>query len=120
MNIPDSSLYRQFIILLENPEEILGKNWLTVLHFWKYLDSLNQEQILVVRERFENHSEITREYQSELFDRVGLNTKLPFVQFRGIEGMYSVNTRTTMELMLMDELLAESRTLLFVPLFDGL
>jgi hypothetical protein len=39
--------------VLENPEEFLGPNFEAVLNFWLILDELSEEQIKVVKERYE-------------------------------------------------------------------
>jgi hypothetical protein len=38
--------------VLENPEEFLGPNFEAVLNFWLILDDLSEEQIKVVKERY--------------------------------------------------------------------
>jgi hypothetical protein len=40
------------IDIIKNPE-ILGPNWQTVLHFWKYADSLSEAQWETVGKRYE-------------------------------------------------------------------
>jgi hypothetical protein len=51
--------------VLENPEEFLGPNFEAVLNFWLILDDLSEEQIKVVKERYnafyvENRSECVK------------------------------------------------------------
>jgi hypothetical protein len=123
MNIPDSSFYRQNVNYLEEPQKTLGENWLTVLNFWRYLDKLTLEQKQVVNGRYIQAVEdslIPFDYEGRLFDRVGGTRDFPYTRLE-IDGLhYSVTTRTTFELILMDQLLSERKTLIFVPLFDSL
>jgi hypothetical protein len=37
---------------IDNPEEILGENYQSLLNFWIYLDTLDVEQWLVVSDRY--------------------------------------------------------------------
>jgi hypothetical protein len=46
-NFVDRQLY--YKRALENPEEYLGPNWMDVLNFWIYLDTLSFEQFETVR-----------------------------------------------------------------------
>jgi hypothetical protein len=39
--------------VLENPEEFLGPNFEAVLNFWLILDELSEEQLRVVKKRYE-------------------------------------------------------------------
>ena len=39
--------------VLENPEKFLGPNYKEVLNFWLILDDLSQEQLRVVKERYD-------------------------------------------------------------------
>ena len=123
MNIPNSRLYRNFECELQNPRKALGKNWLTVLHFWRYLDSLTEEQQITLQSRFVTYrgSFSYDNYSQLLFDRVAsAHPRFPFTGLHHPTVHYSVLSRATFEIILMDQLLEEGRKLMFIPLFDKL
>jgi hypothetical protein len=43
--------------VLSNPEKYLGPNWVKVLDFWLYLDTLSEEQLKDVEERYDASSD---------------------------------------------------------------
>ena len=45
---------------LTNPQDFLGPNYETVLNFWKWIDSLSEEQWKVVTDRYRNLDDAAR------------------------------------------------------------
>jgi len=40
---------------LTNPQDFLGPNWQTILHFWKYIESLSEDQWSQVYDKENDH-----------------------------------------------------------------
>ena len=121
MNIPNSRLYKNFECELQNPQIAFGKNWLTVLHFWRYLDSLTKEQKITLQSRFVTYSErhSYASYSQLLYDRVSLaHPRFPFISLFLQSVNYTVLTRATFEIILMDQLLDEGYKMVFLPMFE--
>lgn len=106
------SEYLQKTDALENPQNYLGPNYLSVLNFWLYLDNLSKEQM-------EKCSKIHR--SMELID-------LPEAT---IVGSYNAWNSThiflgiaaadaTYELINLESLLQNGYTVKYIPLFDNL
>ena len=113
---------------LTNPQEFLGQNYETVLNFWKWMDSLNQDQWSIVADRYRNLDPAAR--------NVALYTAWPAVRDAardaaldaaweaardaagGAAGYAAASA--TYELMGMHLLLEQGKKLVFVPMFDGL
>jgi len=113
-----------------NPEEYLGPNWETVLHFWKYIGSLNDEQMDVVSARYfeldesdeidvPTHDTAIFSLSSEVCD---YNEEAADSAYDNTMGMGSDSAAryATFELICMHLLLGQGNKLLYVPLFDGL
>ena len=107
-----------------DPEKFLGPNWETVLHFWKWIDTLSSQQWNEVSLRFSNLDHNTQ-YLSwraslEATDKV-IGDDNRVCAFRATHKHYSAAASyATFELISMHLLFEESKTLAFVPLFDGL
>lgn len=97
---------------LENPQDYLGPNYLVVLNFWLYLDTLSEEQM----------KKCTKIYKS---------MKLINLPEATIEGSYDAWSSThtflgiaaadaTYELINLESLLQNGYTVKYIPLFDNL
>ena len=95
---------------LTNPEDFLGPNYQTVLNFWTFMDSLTED----------NWNEVARRYDAldpDSRDAAGSAARYAAVSAaRYAAG--SAAGAATHELMGMQTLLNDGKTLMFVPLFD--
>jgi len=115
---------------LKNLEECLGPNWETVLHFWKYIGSLNDEQLDVVSARYfeldESDEKDVSTHDTDLFslssEVCDYNEEAANSAYETImgEGSDTAAECATCELICMHLLLERGKKLLYVPLFDGL
>jgi hypothetical protein len=115
---------------LSTPEEYLGPNWETVLHFWKYIGSLSEEQLDVVSARYYELDESDEidvfTHDSDIFflssEVCDYSEEAADSAFDIIRGMRSdsVAEYATYELICMHLLLEQGKKLLYVPLFGNL
>ena len=52
--------------VLEAPEEFLGDNWKSILQFWNYLDSLSDNDLENIAERFLNLPKFSKTFSFKL------------------------------------------------------
>ena len=105
---------------ITNPEPFLGPNYKTVLNFWYYLDTLTEYQWNVVHQRRMAISYEVSEAARDLArnaaeDIVGVTNRNA-----AYYAAYGFSVLATIELIVMHIILAEGKTLLYVPLFDSL
>lgn len=107
-----------------NLEEFLGPNWETVLHFWKYIGSLSDDQLNVVSARYDELP-----YYEGFTNVINLALEVSDYSNEAAETAYEniqefgadyVAEYATYELICMHLLLEQGKKLLYVPLFDGL
>jgi len=108
--------------ILTHPEEHLGSNYETVLHFWKYVESLD----LITRYKIFVSEEpaINRDVINELCDKV--DERLNFESFKLLQACGCLDdfsselviARATYEIILMDQLLDEGYKMVFLPMFE--
>jgi hypothetical protein len=108
---------------IENPERFLGPNYLALLNFWQYLDTLDKQQWLNVIEKY-----------NPIFPRFGAHdnyhskfvyTNRPFWNnvFNDILDRADVRIlvrEAAYEIYIMDAILNDGKKLIYVPLFDNL
>jgi hypothetical protein len=113
--------------VIENPEEILGENYQSLLNFWIYLDTLDAKQWLVVNDRFdalgrELNLNVTNQYHMILnntfkFNHFSLNV------FNNIFDCYKtcLSVRgAAFEIYNAQVFLEQGINFTFLPLFDNL
>lgn len=120
--------YSSNLDIVENPE-ILGPNWQTVLHFWKYVDSLTEEQVKEVSKRYEISDIPTSHFLKvdREFEKI-VNSEEVYHSIWGNVGRTSTETtnaaysfsRATYELVCMHNLLEQNQKLQFIRVFDDL
>lgn len=108
---------------IENPERFLGPNYLALLNFWQYLDTLDEQQWLNVTEkyhpilqRFGAHDNYyskfvysNHPFWNNVFDDI-LNSAVVRILVR--EAAY--------EIYIMDALFKDGKQLIYLPLFSDL
>jgi hypothetical protein len=109
-----SKAHQKFAEYLENPESLtnpqkfLGPNTETVLNFWKWMDSLNEDQWKIVADRYRNLDYAAKDAAWDAVrDAAGYAAK-------------DAAWDATWELMGMHIILEHGKKLTFVPMFDGL
>jgi hypothetical protein len=109
---------------LTDPEKFLGPNWETVLHFWKWIDTLSSRQWNEVSLRNSNLAYVKQQHSwiaslNATDKAIGGRSRV--CVFRATYHHYSAAAPyATFELISMHLLFEEGKTLAFVPLFDGL
>lgn len=115
--------------ILTHPEDFLGPNYKAVLNFWMFLDSLSVEQWKEVEKRdgdmevhiVENASEDAAESVRKMFPIFLTGQNSRFDLFYGSNnGAPDTTWDATLELIGMNNLLEEGKSLTFVPLFSDL
>ena len=110
---------------LSTPEEYLGPNWETVLHFWKYIGSLIRDQLDVVSSRFfelpenDDYKDEIAELCRNVCDYSDEAGEAAWRRIRHLSGDQAAEY-ATLELICMHILLEKGKKLVFVPLFDEL
>jgi saccharopine dehydrogenase-like NADP-dependent oxidoreductase len=105
---------------LTEPQNFLGPNYETVLNFWKWIDSLKQDQWQTVTDRYHNLDPAARNAARDAAWNAAGNAagaaagEAAWFAARGTAGI------ATWELMGMHILLDQGKKLVFVPLFDSL
>ena len=133
-----SKAHRYFSEYLENPEALtnpqkfLGPNSETVLNFWKWMDSLNQEQWTIVADRYRNLDydalfaarEAAVDAAWEAASVAAVNAAWDAASVAAVNAAWfaavDAAASATNELMGMHLLFEKGKKLTFVPLFDGL
>ena len=115
--------------ILSRPEDFLGPNYQTVLNFWMFLDSLSEEQwkevmkrdvdmeVYMVEDASETATDSVRKMFPDFFN--GENTHFTLFYNSNI-GAPDTTWDATCELIAMNSLLEEGKSLTFVPLFSNL
>jgi hypothetical protein len=115
--------------ILTQPEDFLGPNYQTVLNFWTFLDSLSEEQwkevekrdgdmeVHIVENASEDAAESVRKMLLDFF--TGNNSRFDLFYVSNI-GASDTAWDATCELIGMNTLLDEGKSLTFVPLFSEL
>lgn len=115
--------------ILTQPEDFLGPNYQTVLNFWTFLDSLSEEQwkevekrdgdteVHIVENASEDAAESVRKMLPDFF--TGNNSRFDLFYDSNI-GAPDTAWDATCELIGMNSLLDEGKSLTFVPLFSDL
>jgi hypothetical protein len=115
--------------ILSHPEDFLGPNYQTVLNFWTFLDSLSEEQLKEVERReidmdvhiVEDASETAIDSVRKMFPDFLTGNNGRFVLFYNCTiGAPDTTWVATLELICMNNLLEEGKSLTFVPLFSNL
>lgn len=104
--------------VLTNPEEFLGPNYETVLNFWKFAGSLEEEVQKEIMEKFRTKRPYLTLINS-LCDKVRERIRMPpeiIFQVCSPHG-YTI-ARATYEIILMDQLLEEGYKMTFLPMFE--
>jgi hypothetical protein len=105
--------------VLTNPEKFLGPNYETVLNFWKYVESLDQETHKMIERRFSSTPlklDLINRLCDKVFDRLNVDSQHLFLACSYLEN--KAVARATYELILMDQLLDEGYTMTFLPMFE--
>jgi hypothetical protein len=109
-------------VTLSAPEEYLGQNWETVLHFWRYIGSLKNDQLDVVSSRFFElpENDVYKDEIAELCRNVcDYSEEAGEAAWRRIRHLCGDQAAVcaTLELICMHILLEKGKKLVFVPLF---
>jgi hypothetical protein len=117
--------------VLSHPEDFLGPNYKAVLNFWMFLDSLSVEQwkeverrdgdmeVHIVEDASEDAADSVRKMLPDFL--IGQNKNSRFDLFYGSNiGAPDTAWDATLELIGMNNLLEEGKSLTFVPLFSNL
>jgi hypothetical protein len=104
---------------LINPQDFLGPNYETVLNFWKYVESLDEETHNRINQRFFSYQ--LRLYHSnelcdKVFDRVRVDSYYLYLACSSLQN--EAIARATYEIILMDQLLEEGYKMTFLPMFE--
>jgi hypothetical protein len=123
---------------LDIPQHFLGRNWETILNFWKRIDTLTEEQWEVVAERYEPYhscdqgksllvynfsTQILSSHNSKnVWYASGTSVVCPYFMNPKRKKAYCGNATgyATLELICMHILFENGHKLLYVPMFDGL
>jgi hypothetical protein len=111
--------------VLDYPEKYLGPNWEAVINFWLYFDTLTEEQLEVVEERYWDLSVEEQHIASQKAWNVAIDTTENGA-LAGNAAYFSVPIAryvakwSTVELIGLDKLLAQGHQPLFFPLFLNL
>jgi len=121
-------MYFSSLDIVENPE-ILGPNWQTVLHFWKYVDSLTEKQFKKVSHRYGRGDVSTTHFikVDRGFKKI-VNSQEVYQSIWRKVGPASAlflnsgpaASRATYELVCVHDLLEQNQKLQFIRLFDDL
>jgi hypothetical protein len=111
--------------VLENPEEFLGENFEAVLNFWLSLEELSEEQIKVVKERYDAfHNDNYSEWDEarELANDASIEVVAwGYVYYAGCAAYDVTNSEAagyaTRELIAMHLILEQKQPLTFFPMF---
>jgi len=112
-------------VALSAPEEYLGPNWETVLHFWRYIGSLKNDQLDIVSSRFfelpenDDYKVEIEELCRNVCDYCEEAGEAAWRRIRHLCGDLAAEW-ATLELICMHILLEKGKKLVFVPLFDEL
>ena len=108
--------------VLNQPENYLGSNWEAVINFWIYLDTLTEEQLKVVNERYWALSDEERyKAKNKVFEAANETTKYAgyvadaaywIVFYAKWAAAYA-----TYELIALEKLLDQGYELVIFPLF---
>jgi hypothetical protein len=113
---------------LTNPQDFLGPNTETVLNFWKWMDSLNEDQWKIVTDRYSNLDVAARNAAGYAAGYAAWNAAGDAARdaarevSRDVAGYAARNAAriATLELMGMHIILEQGKKLTFVPMFDGI
>jgi hypothetical protein len=108
---------------IENPEKFLGLNYLAVLNFWQYLDTLDEQQWLNVIEKYDPI--LPRFGAHDNYHSKFVYTNRPFWNnvFDVILDRASVRIlvrEAAYEIYIMDALFKDGKQLIYLPLFSDL
>jgi hypothetical protein len=111
--------------ILNHPENFLGPNWEDVINFWLYLDTLTEEQLKVVEERYMTLSDEEWDIGTvKAFDAAEATTRYLMLAedsaYRSVSCANIPACRATEELIGLDKLLKQDHQLVFFPLFVNL
>lgn len=115
--------------ILTHPEDFLGPNYEAVLNFWMFLDSLSVEQWKEVEKRdgdmeytvVEDASSVATDSVRKVLPNFLTGQNSHFDLFYGSNiGAPDTTWDATCELISMNSLLEEGKSLTFVPLFSNL
>jgi hypothetical protein len=120
------------IDIIKNPE-ILGPNWQTVLHFWKYADSLTKAQWETVGKRYPEVGASMEYYRliGELTEQIVNNDCYYAIWGAGVGSINKFSgdyvfcaacaaKRATFDLICMHEVLDAGHKLMHIPVFHDL
>jgi hypothetical protein len=111
--------------VLTNPERFLGPNYETVLNFWKYVESLDEDRIKRILNSFYGFRILDRGHKiNTLYNKT--NRAIHWGCYKilnACRGVYDgefdlVIGRATYELIIMDQLLDEGYKMTFLPMFE--
>ena len=117
---------------LTNPQDFLGPNTETVLNFWKWMDSLNEDQWKIVEDRYSNLDVVAWDAARNVAWNAAGNAAWNAARdaagnAAGYAAWYAAWDASrdaagvaTLELMGMHLILEQGKKLTFVPMFDGL
>jgi hypothetical protein len=108
--------------VLTHPENYLGPNWEEVINFWLYLDTLSENQLLVVNKRY---WDLSYEERNVDWDKalVAAGATAIYIYSAGSSAYCSVSyvnnaaLCATYELIGLDKLLENGQQPVFFPLF---
>jgi hypothetical protein len=111
--------------VLNHPEKYLGPNWEAVIDFWAHMDTLTQEQLLVVRDRYLALGEEGRHIAGNKVlyaTNPGIKYAYPasVAAYSSVSFAQFVAYWSTCELIGLEKLLERGHQLVFFPLFLNL
>jgi hypothetical protein len=108
--------------VLTHPEKYHGPNWENVINFWLYLDTLSEDQLNVVEERYSALS-CTEQFIARDKALVAAGATAKYIYSAGSSAYCSVSrakyaaANATLELIGLDKLLEQGHQPLFFPMF---
>jgi hypothetical protein len=104
---------------LTNPEDFLGPNYETVLNFWRYVVSLEEETHNRINQRFFSYQprlNLINKLCDKVLDRVRVDSLYLYLACSSLQN--EAIARATYEIILMDQLLEEGYKMTFLPMFE--
>jgi hypothetical protein len=108
--------------VLEHPGDYLGPNWEEVINFWLYLDTLSENQLLVVNKRYWDLSYEERNVAYGRVSNVARDTTkdAEYAEYAGDSAYHTTILATahaTYELIGLQKLLEQGHQPVFFPMF---